>query len=201
MADRLRIFISVGRDLETEREVVGKAIAALPVSLGWTIKYTPTHGETADPAMEAVAACDFYALLLGRDVTAPMGSELYVARQTGKKIMAFVRKVPHTPAARAFLRDSSLQWKECENAADLGPLLQQAVMEQILQRPDAYRITVADWEALSLLSAALDKEASRQRKREDAPSGGGAGRDAVIVAPGRDLPSEGVLVEKPDRDP
>ena len=200
MADRLRIFISVGPDLEAEREVVGKAIATLPVSVGWIIKYTPIHRESADPAMEAVAACDFYALLLGRDVTAPMGSELYVARQTGKRIMAFVREVPHTPAARFFLRDSPVQWKEFENAHDLGPLLQKAVMEQILQRPDAYRLTVTDWEALTVLSAELEEEASRQRKEEDAPSGGGAGGDAVIVAPGRDLPSEGVLVEKPHRD-
>jgi hypothetical protein len=200
MADRLRIFISAGPDLETEREVVGKAIATLPVSIGWIIKYTPTHGECADPAMEAVAACDFYALLLGRDVTAPMGSELYVARQTGKRIMAFVGEVPHTPAARVFLRESAQHWTEFQNADDLGPLLQKALMEQILQLPDAYRMTVADWEALSALSAELEEEASRQRNREDAPSGGGAGGDAVIVAPGRDLPSEGVLIEKPRRD-
>jgi hypothetical protein len=200
MADRLRIFISVGVDLEAEREAVGKAIAALPVYIGWIVKYTPTHGESADPAMEAVAACDFYALLLGRDVTAPMGSELYVARQSGKRIMAFVREVPHTPAARVFLKESPVQWKEFKDADDLGPLLQRSLVEQILQRPDAYRMTVADWEALSALSAELEQEASRQRKREDAPRGGGAGGDAVIVAPGRDLPSQGVLIEKPRRD-
>ena len=200
MGARLRIFISVGPDLGTEREVVGKAIAALPVSSGWIIKYTPTHGETADPAMEAVAACDFYALLLGRDVTAPMGSELYVARQTGKRIMAFVGEVPHTPAARVFLRESPVSWTEFENPGDLGPLLQKALVEQILERPEAFRITVADWEALSALSAGLEKQAASQHKREDAPRGGGAGGDAVIVAPGRDLPSEGVLVENPRRD-
>jgi hypothetical protein len=139
-------------------------------------------------------------LLLGRDITAPMGSELHVARQGGKRVVAFVREVPHTPAARVFLRDSPLQWTEFENPDDLGPLLQKAVIEQILRRPDAHRMTVGDWEALSVLSVELEKEASRQRKREDAPSAGGAGGDAVIVAPGRDLPSEGVLIEKPRRD-
>jgi hypothetical protein len=200
MSARLRIFISVGPDLDAEREVVGKVIAALPVSSGWVIRYTPRHGESADPAMEAVAACDFYALLLGRDVTAPMGSELYVARQNGKRIMAFVRQVPHTPAARVFIRKSPVSWTEFDNAGALGPLLQKALMEQILQRPEAYGMTVADWEALSALSAELEKQASSQHPREDAPRGGGAGGDAVIVAPGRDLPSDGVLVEKPPSD-
>jgi hypothetical protein len=170
------------------------------VSLGWVIKYTPIHGEPSDLAFQAVESCDFYALLLGRDITAPMGSELYVARQSGKRIMAFVREVPHTPAARVFLKDSPVQWKEFKDADDLGPLLQRALVEQILQRPNAYRMTVADWEALSALSAELEQEASRQRKREDAPRAGGAGGNAVIVAPGRDLPSEGVLIEKPRRD-
>ena len=200
MASRLRIFISAGPDLETEREVVGKAIASLPVSLGWVIKYTPIHGEPSDPASQAVESCDFYALLLGRDITAPVGSELRVARTTGKRIAAFLKEVPHTPAAQVFLKDSPVQWKEFKDADDLGPLLQRSLVEQILQRPNAYRISVADWEALSALSAELEKEALRQRKPEDAPSGGGAGSDAVIIAPGRDLPSEGVLVEKPDRD-
>ena len=53
MASRLRIFISAGPDLEIEREVVGKAIATLPVSLGWVIKYTPIRGELSDPASPA----------------------------------------------------------------------------------------------------------------------------------------------------
>ena len=59
MASRLSIFVSAGPDLEIEREVVGKAIAGLPVSVGWVIKYTPLPGEVADPSMEAVATCEF----------------------------------------------------------------------------------------------------------------------------------------------
>jgi hypothetical protein len=200
MSARLRIFISVGPDLQAEREVVGQVIAALPVSSGWVIKYTPAHGDPADPTMEAVAASDLYALLLGRDVTAPMGSELYVARQTGKKAMAFVREVPHTPAARVFLKESPVQWTGFEKPGDLGSLLQTALVEQILERPDAYRLTVPDWEALSTLSADLGQEAASGRQKDDAPRGGGAGGDAVIVSPRGDWPAEGLLVEKRDRD-
>jgi hypothetical protein len=197
LTNRLRIFTSVGPDLEIEREVVGKAIASLPVSIGWTIKYTPTPGHFADPEMAAVAACDFYVLLLGRDVTAPMGSELRIARQADKKIRAFVKDVPHTPAARVFLKHASVHWQEFERPGDLRTLLQKALAEQILQRPEAYGMTLSDWEAISDLLVELDDKASARQQGEDSPGGGGAGGDAVIVSPERDLPSRGVLIEKP----
>lgn len=196
MANRLHIFISAGPDLAIEREVVGKAIAALPDSIGWTIKYTPTPGHPVDPEMAAVAACDFYVLLLGRDITAPMGSELRVAQETAKHIAAFVKDVPHTPAARVFLKDARVAWEEFAKADDLRPMLQKGVVERILQRPEAYGMTVADWQALSAALEQLEAD-SRQQKTDGSPPGGGAGDDAVIVAPGRDLPSGGVLVEKP----
>ena len=38
MANRLHMFISVRPDLDSEREVVGQAIASLPMSLGWEIR-------------------------------------------------------------------------------------------------------------------------------------------------------------------
>jgi len=37
MAKRVRLFVSAGPDLEAEREIIGQAVARLPVSLGWTI--------------------------------------------------------------------------------------------------------------------------------------------------------------------
>jgi hypothetical protein len=201
MVNHLRIFISAGPDLEAEREVLGKAIASLPISVGWVINYTPIGGRPTDPAMKAVVDCDFYALLLGRDIAAPMGSELYAAQHTGKAVVAIVKDVPRTPAARSFLREAPLEWKEFQQPEDLRPLLQKTLIEQILQRPDAYRISVADWEALSALSAELEEAPSGEEKKEEPPGAGGAGSDAVIVAPGRDLPSGGVLVEKPSGKP
>jgi hypothetical protein len=195
VASRLRIFISAGPDLETEREVVGKAIASLPVSLGWVITYTPIHGEPSDSAFQAVESCDLYALLLGTDITAPVGSELWVARQTGKSIASFLKEVPHTPAALVFVRQSSLKWRSFQNDEALSSLLQKAVVDQILGQPDLFRVTVADWEALSTLSARLGEEVPEE-KEEITPPHGGAGSDAVIISPHRDLPSEGVPIER-----
>lgn len=194
MASRLRIFVSAGPDLQVEREVIGKAVASLPVSLGWVIKYTPGRGEPLAPALEAVAASHFYALLLGTDISAPVGSELYIARQGAKRISAFLKDGPHTPAAHVFISDASLEWNHFRSEDELGPLLQRALAEQILEGAQAYSISPVDWETLSAFLA----EAKEREGEEVAPGYRGAGNGAVIVAPGRDLPSEGVLIEEPE---
>jgi len=194
VANRLHIFISVGPDLETEREVVGQAIASLPISLGWEIRYTPLRGEWSDPTTEAVETCDFYALLLGADISAPMGSEFHMALRTGKRVVAFLKEGPRTAAARVFVKQSRVAWRRFSNEESLRPLLQKSVVDQILEYPEAYRTTVADWETLSALPAELDEQTSRG-KEEATPWHGGAGRDAIVVSPQRDLPSEGVPIE------
>lgn len=193
MAERLFIFVSVGPDLEAEREVIGQAIASLPISLGWEIKYTPFRGERSDPTAFAVANCDFYALLLGADISAPMGSELRTALAAGKRAIAFLKEGPRTAAARFFARQSGMAWKRFDDEESLRHLLQKSIVEQILHSPEKYRITVADWEALSALSAEAEQEKSRGGE-QPAPWHGGAGRDAIIVSPERDLPSEGVPI-------
>jgi hypothetical protein len=197
MAHRLRTFISTGPDLATEREIVGQAIAGLPISLGWVIKYTPEQLQPWETVRAAVEACDFYALLLGTDISAPVGSELYVARRAGKRISAFLKEVPRTPAAQVFVKQSPAQWRYFSSEEDLESLIQKAIVDQVLELPETYGITLADWEALSTLSHKLGEEAP-EHKSGDTPLHGGAGSNAVIVAPGRDLPSQGVPIEKPD---
>jgi hypothetical protein len=195
MTSRLRIFISAGPDLETEREVVGKAIASLPVSLGWIVKYTPIHGEPSDPASSAVKSCDLYVLILGSDIAAPVGSELYTARKSGKGIAACLKEGPRTSAARAFTKESTVEWKPFGNEESLRSLLHESLASRMLKHPEAYRLSIADWEALSALTAGLEKKTTDQRQEATTPLGG-AGSDAVIVSPERDLPSEGVLIER-----
>jgi hypothetical protein len=194
MASRLKIFISAGPDLDIEREVVGKAIASLPVSLGWVVKYTPIRGEPADPASSAVQSCGLYVLILGSDIAAPVGSELYTARKSGKGVEAFLKEGPRTSAARAFMKEAAIQWKPFGNEVSLRSLLQKSLASRMLKHPEAYRLSIADWEALSALTAEPERETADQRQEATTPHGG-AGTDAVIVSPERDLPSQAVLIE------
>jgi hypothetical protein len=199
VANRLRIFISAVPDLEVEREVIGKAIASLPVSLGWVIKHTPGRAEPLAPALQAVAASHFYMLLLGKDIRAPVGSELHIARQSGKRILAFTKDGPRTPAAHIFIRNASLEWNHFRSDDELRPLVQAALAGQILEGAHAYGISPIDWETLSaFLAESKEREVLEREAEEIAPGYRGAGSDAVILAPSRDLPSDGVLIEKPE---
>lgn len=195
MAARLRIFVSSAPNLEAEREIIGQAIAGLPVSLGWVINYTPWGGKPLDPALRAVAACDFYVFLLGEDVKAPVGVELRVARQAGKAILPFVKEGPRTPAARVFIKDAAVGWQLYRHEDELRPLLQRALIERILEGAEGYGISPVDWETLSALLEELSRHEPLNREMVETGYRG-AGKDAVIVAPGRHLPEDGVLIEK-----
>ncbi|MFQ6057461.1 MAG: hypothetical protein ACE5MB_01100 [Anaerolineae bacterium] len=194
MADRLRMFVSAGPDMEAEREVIGQAVAKLPVPIGWVIKRTPHRGEPL--ALEAVESCDFYVLLLGSDISAPVGVELMAARKAGKVLLAFLKDVTHTPAAHAFAKVAGLDWMPFASAQELGTLLQKVLAQHILDRALNYKLSPIEYETLS----AFLEELNREEKGEQAPEQkerepGGAGEGGVIIAPGRDLPPGGVPIE------
>jgi hypothetical protein len=195
MAERLRLFVSAGPDLEAEREIIGQAVARLPVSLGWTIKRTPKQGEPLAPALEAVRTCDFYVLLLGTDIRAPVGLELITAQRAQKTTLAFLKEeTARTPAARVFTREAQVSWTPFHTGQELEALIQKALAQQILERADPYAISPVEWETLS----ALVEQPSHEKMAEQEPGeASGAAGGGVIIAPGHDLPPGGVLVGEP----
>ena len=191
MAKRLRLFISAGPDLEAEREIIGQAVARLPVSLGWSIKRTPKRGDPLAPALEAVRDCDVYVLLLGTDIRAPVGLELITAQQAGKTVLAFLKEeTSRTPAARVFIRDAGLSWAPFRNGQELEALIQKALARRILEHAESYAISPVEWETLS----ALVEETNYEETKPEHPEASGAAGGGVIISPGRDLPPEGVIV-------
>ncbi len=194
MADRLRMFVSAGPDMEAEREAIGRAVAKLPVSIGWVIKRTPHRGQPL--ALEAIESCHFYVLLLGSDISAPVGVELMAARRAGKVTLAFLKDVTRTPAARIFVRDAGVKWTPFNSAQELGTLLQKALAQHILDRALEYKLSPVEYETLSAFLKELDREEKKEREPEErGREPGGAGGGGVIIAPGRDIPPGGVPVE------
>ena len=71
MADRLLLYISAASDLRAEREVLGRAVTEVPVSLAWRVVHSPGGDEPVD--VDAVSRADVHLLLLGGDIRAPVG--------------------------------------------------------------------------------------------------------------------------------
>lgn len=183
MTTRVRLFISAGPAEEPVRELLGRALAELPVNVGWVIKRTPD--------VDAVAECHLFMLVMGSDITAPVGLELWWARRTEKPILAYAAWIGRTPAGQVFWQENAgLDWTRYAGLADLRRTFIMDISRFLLAHPDRYGLTVFETERLRLLIAELEKPAAETAPQ---PAGDsifaqavGAGGGGVILAPGKD---------------
>ncbi len=183
MPTRVRLFISGGPDQEPAREMLGRALAEMPVNVGWVIKRTPD--------VDAVAECHLFLLLLGADIWAPVGLELWWARRTEKPVLAYYADVLRTPAGQAFFRDNLLlEWKRFGDLPALRRLVLADLSQFLLAHADRYGLTLAERETLHGLMA----QPAGPEPDPAPPRATGAGGGGVILAPGKDEPPGSRLI-------
>jgi hypothetical protein len=173
----IRLFVSCSPGLTPEREIVGQAVAELPVEVGWEIKHTAGPGEDDRPAVTFVDRCDFYLLLLGGDFAAPMGVELRRAQLGSKPLLAYRKEVPQSPAAQQVRRRSDLAWTTFQTPLQLKRTVSQALAEAILDRGEQFGLHVREIEALLKITRSKGQEG----RSEEADRRRGAGRGGVIL--------------------
>ena len=186
MATQVRLFISAAPAEDGARELLGRALAEFPVNVGWIIKRTPD--------IDSVAECHLFALVLGRDIAAPVGLELWWARRTEKPIMAYAAEGSRTPACQVFLQDNlPLDWRAYGNYAGLRRAFLLDMSRFLLAHSERYGVTVIEVEILRGFISRLEKPAAASSAREQADESPldkavGAGGGGVILAPGKDTP-------------
>jgi hypothetical protein len=193
MPTQVRLFISAGPELEPARELLGQGLAAFPVNVGWVIKRTPD--------IDSVAECHLFVVLLGADITAPVGLELWWARRTEKPIFAYRLEGARTPAGQVFLQDNAdLDWRRFGDPVILQRMVLTDLSRFLLSHTDRYGVTLFETERLRLYIAELEKAVSASKARpvpevqsravQDVVEGKitGAGGGGVILAPGKDQP-------------
>lgn len=181
MATRVRLFISAGPAEEATREILGRALAELPVNIGWVIKRTPD--------VDSVPECHLFALVLGADIVAPVGLELWWARRTGKPILAYFAEGNRTPAGQVFLQENALlDWKRYTDLPTLRRAFVRDICRFLLAHTEQYGVTVAEAETLRGLLAEQEKAAmpSGPTVERVVTRPAGAGGGGVILAPGKD---------------
>ncbi len=186
------LYISAAGDLRAEREILGRAVAEIPVTLGWRTVLTPERDEPAD--LQAAARADVHLLLIGTDIRAPIGQEWLAARRGGKRPYLFMKeKISRTSAADDFIRYLSNQaaWQPFNDRDDLRWQVDKLLGEFILEKAVYFALRPEEYERLQAWRKELDehKPAPLEEQR------GGAGQGAVILSPERYVPSEGVLIE------
>ncbi len=191
MAKEVILYISAASDLAAEREILGRAVAEVPVDLPWRVVQSPAGNGPVD--LDAVVEADIHILVMGGDIRAPVGLEWQIARRYGRQPIALLKSnVLHTPAGRDFIR----LVREVQNwsAFDSGTVLRRRVLSifanHLLNRAGVYGLTpdeiarVRNWET-SLLetSEPVDQELR-----------GGAGDSAILISRERFEPSGGIVI-------
>lgn len=183
MARPIRLFVSSSPELVAEREAIGQAVAALPVSVGWEIKHTPRAGEDTLAAAEFAASCDIMLVVLGTDFAAPMGLELRRALDARKLILAYVKKATYSPSAQTALRDTAVSWMPFDTPRELKETLTRALASSLLDLGEQFGLHVSEIEPLlKLAGRESDKSANESSAADD--SRRGAERGGVILGRG-----------------
>lgn len=189
MSETLRVFVSTTNDLESERAVVGRAVAELPIQIAVEIRRSPTQWATLEEVYERLANVDRVYFLLGNDITAPAGLEWHLAWRLERSILALRSTGKPTPAAQEFARRSPLPWREFRDSAELARLITLDAAN-LLQHPEnRYGLTVLELERLAARVRHLER-----RTATAAPSTtvtGGAEGGAILLDGGRREPLAG----------
>lgn len=178
MARAIRLFVSSSPELEVEREMLGQAVAELPVSQRWEIRHTPRPGEDIAGALSFIADCDLYVIVLGADFAAPMGVEWEEALRRERTVLAYRRLALHSPSAQEFVRRARVDWHDFKSPQEFKERLSGDLAQLLLERGEKFGLLVEDIEALLRRVEAEEREAQSPADLEHRR---GAGRSAVIL--------------------
>ncbi len=190
----LRIFVSATSDLESERAIVGKALADLPVQIRAEIRRTPASGAKNDDVYELISNVDRVYFLLGRDITAPAGAEWHMAMQLERSIMTLYNGASLSPAAQQFKQNSLAQWQEFQSVSQLAAHITFDLIKTLNHPQNRYGLTVTETELLRTHGTRLRQKAAAGAETIVAEPGGAEG-GGVLLDNLRQDPIDAVLIE------
>lgn len=181
----IRVYVGATADMEAEREVIGEALARFPVPLPWRISRTAPAGQQTPESVAAVAYNHFALLVLGADVSAPVGAELLTALEAGVPTLAMVSARPRTLAGTIFWRHSHVAWHPFEDRWSLTRMVHRWLAQRVID--DAIKLGLRPDELAALMRYVEEhEEADMPVISGDGPPQG-AQDGAVIVADRRGM--------------
>ena len=177
-AAELGIYISASPELDAECELLGQLLANLPKSVRWVIKRTPGPFEALKLDLVTLQKSQFYVILLGMDIMAPIGVELQAAQSAGLWLRAYRnRKMTPSPATAYFAQNAELDWIWYQTPQAFVQDYERALIRELLAGTPGYGLILRDIEELAARIKAIeegDEGAEREERR-------GAGRGGVIL--------------------
>jgi hypothetical protein len=173
MAEKLRIYVAATADLKPYRSIISHVLAHLPVQVGAEIRRCPPQGAPYDDLFELISNVDRFYFLLGKDITAPAGTEWDLATQLQRTIIPFRRRNPITPSGFLFLTQAILQipfsnWRFFETGVELARLVALELIKTLLHPENRYGLTTGEVLLLEQRRQAID--AGLWPRPEDLPA-------------------------------
>jgi hypothetical protein len=175
MATQVRLFVCAGPDMDSAREMLGRALAELPINVGWVLKRTPD--------VDSAPECHLFLIMLGMDIEAPVGLELWWARRSEKPILAYTLGARRSPPCQVFFQENrDLDWTATPDMPTLRRSVMRDLARFLFQHAERYGLMVTEAETLRAYVQHLE-----QIHLHAAPADArGAGGGGVILAPGKD---------------
>ena len=184
MDKELRLYVSASPEMGPECELLGQLLASMPKSIKWVIKRTPGRHQGGNPDVDALLESQFYLLLLGMDIMAPMGVEWRTAKGASLTTFAYRNmSTPPSPAAAHFSHYSAAEWQTYQTPREFIQYFEHALCERLIEGTPGYGLGLADIRELTTRLRA-------RREEEESPKGGdtstpddrrGAARGGVIL--------------------
>jgi hypothetical protein len=195
VVDTIKLYISAANELQLERDLISRIVTEIPVTLGWQINLTPFGEKTLEEKL--VLDANLHILILGIDIRAPIGFELYLSRRVGRNPVLFLKGgINRTPAAVNFYRSISEvgKWHTFDDLGDLRYQALEHISRYIINRSDFFSLKSVEMNQLSDFLKDLEKSTPEQI--EDVQ--GVAGENSVILSRERFTPKGGVLIQSPE---
>jgi hypothetical protein len=183
MSGPIHLYVSISSELVAEREAIGQVVASLPMTLGWQISYTPLSSIGADESSallgnaelgRRIEEYDLYALVLGRDLTAPMGFEVRSALARGKRpkggghfLGAYRKECTRSPSARDAVRTLEVSWQPYSSLAAFVEAFRRDLLRTLLDVGPSLGLVLVD---IALLM---------RRQRKEGEESAGADQDGA----------------------
>jgi hypothetical protein len=174
----LGLYVSANAEMDPECELLGQMLARLTRSIRWSVKRTPTAHQKTDPDWAALERADAYVIMVGRDITAPIGVEWRAAQEGGLPIYAY-RSISGTPspALSAFVRQAGDEWHTYVSPQAFAAHFKRRLIRQLIDGTPGYGLSLEEIETL----AAELKETGSQAREESGEERRGAGRGGIIL--------------------
>jgi murein DD-endopeptidase MepM/ murein hydrolase activator NlpD len=139
----LLVFVSsVIEELLHERQVVQKAVGAIPIAKPWLFEHTPaSSAPLAESYLRKVRECDIFILLVGRDISEPVREEYQTALDHDKPRLVFLKDMKRGPEVEAFIEQIDVKWAKFSSDTELRQAVQEALADELIRGYREFRLS------------------------------------------------------------